>query len=138
VPMARDVMALRRQYRTRRDKTRIVLDLPYLREPRHQSVMVLGPDFAEAKDAMLAFVNSETRMLDWERDKVSRIHAMLGKPWPDERLVPARADFYRFFSEHDRRRGTDFLGTFPEMEAFWGTCRRLADANPLTTIQAPF
>jgi hypothetical protein len=33
-----------------------------------------------------------------------------------------RADFYRFFTEHDRRRGTDFLGTFPEMKAFWKEC----------------
>jgi hypothetical protein len=33
-----------------------------------------------------------------------------------------RADFYRFFSEHDRRRGTDFLKTFPEMRAWWDQC----------------
>jgi len=34
-----------------------------------------------------------------------------------------RADFYRFFSEHDRRRGTDFLTTFPEMRTWWDECR---------------
>jgi hypothetical protein len=33
-----------------------------------------------------------------------------------------RADFYRFFNEHDRRRGTDFLKTFPEMKSFWKEC----------------
>jgi len=33
-----------------------------------------------------------------------------------------RGDFYRFFSEHDRRRGTNFLETFPEMEQFWRQC----------------
>jgi hypothetical protein len=33
-----------------------------------------------------------------------------------------RADFYRFFSEHDRRRNTNFLDTFPEMKAFWKEC----------------
>ena len=138
VPMAQDVVALRKQYRTSRDRTRIVLDLPYLREPRHQSAMILGPAFANASDEMLAFVNGEPSMLDWERNKVARIHAMLRKPWPEERLAPARADFYRFFSEHDRRRGTDFLGTFPEMAEFWELCRGLAAANPLTAIQAPF
>ena len=34
----------------------------------------------------------------------------------------AKGDFYRFFSEHDRRRGTDFLATFPEMRAWWAEC----------------
>jgi hypothetical protein len=33
-----------------------------------------------------------------------------------------KADFYRFFSEHDRRRGTDFLSTFPEMISWWKEC----------------
>jgi hypothetical protein len=33
-----------------------------------------------------------------------------------------KADFYRFFNEHDRRRGTDFLATFPEMRAWWQEC----------------
>jgi hypothetical protein len=34
----------------------------------------------------------------------------------------AKADFYRFFAEHDRRRGTDFLKTFPEMRSWWAEC----------------
>ena len=38
-----------------------------------------------------------------------------------------RADFYRFFSEHDRRRNTSFLDTFPEMREFWDECRYTAN-----------
>jgi len=38
-------------------------------------------------------------------------------------LQKNRADFYRFFNEHDRRRGTDFAKTFPEMSAWWAECR---------------
>jgi beta-xylosidase len=34
-----------------------------------------------------------------------------------------RADFYRFFNEHDKRRGTEFERTFPEMTEFWKECR---------------
>ena len=37
-----------------------------------------------------------------------------------------RGDFYKFFSEHDRRRGTNFLETFPEMEQFWRQCEYYA------------
>jgi hypothetical protein len=34
-----------------------------------------------------------------------------------------KADFYRFFTEADRRHGTDFLTVFPEMTAWWAECR---------------
>jgi hypothetical protein len=34
-----------------------------------------------------------------------------------------KADFYRFFAEADRRHGTDFRKTFPEMSAWWNECK---------------
>ena len=34
-----------------------------------------------------------------------------------------RYNFYQFFSNHDKRRGTDFLKTFPEFENFWNICK---------------
>jgi hypothetical protein len=34
-----------------------------------------------------------------------------------------RADFFRFFNEHDKRRKTNFLEIFPEMQEFWNECR---------------
>jgi hypothetical protein len=40
-----------------------------------------------------------------------------------------QADFYRFFSEHDSRRQTNFSGTFPEMQAFWEECKYHARTN---------
>ena len=36
-----------------------------------------------------------------------------------------RRNFYRFFSEHDKRRGTNFVETFPELEDFYGLCKSL-------------
>ena len=30
-----------------------------------------------------------------------------------------KKNFYAFFNEHDRRRGTSFETTFPEMSEFW-------------------
>jgi hypothetical protein len=44
-------------------------------------------------------------------------------------LTTQRADFYRFFAEHDRRRGTDFLQTFPEMTEFWQECKYHAETE---------
>ena len=34
-----------------------------------------------------------------------------------------KKNFYAFFNEHDRRRLTNFLNTFPEMEEFWQECK---------------
>jgi hypothetical protein len=33
-----------------------------------------------------------------------------------------RRNFKAFLDEHDRRRGTDFLATFPEMARFYSGC----------------
>jgi hypothetical protein len=41
-------------------------------------------------------------------------------------IIKNKADFYRFFNEHDCRRGTDFLKTFPEMFAWWKECEYYA------------
>jgi hypothetical protein len=35
----------------------------------------------------------------------------------------AMKNFYLFFSQHDERRGTDFLKTFPELKDFWEQCK---------------
>ena len=37
-----------------------------------------------------------------------------------------KADFYRFFTEADRRHGTDFLTTFSEMSSWWAECEYYA------------
>jgi hypothetical protein len=37
-----------------------------------------------------------------------------------------RHNFYKYFSEHDRRRGTDFVKTFPELEEFYHFCSTIS------------
>jgi beta-xylosidase len=54
------------------------------------------------------------RDIAWMRD---------GQKLDKEYIDRNKADFYRFFAEHDRRRGTDFLKTFPEMSAWWSECK---------------
>ena len=36
-----------------------------------------------------------------------------------------RHNFYKYFSEHDRRRGTNFVKTFPELEEFYNFCKEI-------------
>ena len=37
-----------------------------------------------------------------------------------------RIDFVKFVDEHDRRRGTNFLQTFPELGQFYDSCKSLS------------
>jgi hypothetical protein len=40
-------------------------------------------------------------------------------------IKEGRADFFNWFTEYDRRRKTNFLETFPEMEEFYNECKQL-------------
>ena len=111
----------------------VFLDSSYLRYPAHQSVQVLPNSFADLiyKQTQLtefmATPNFETRLIgysDIEVQKLKRIydwHLSRNERDMDEH----RRNFYRFFSEHDKRRGTDFVKTFPEFEDFWSLCKSL-------------
>ena len=57
------------------------------------------------------------RILDWMREN-------RGEGKRDTKVLQTRrANFIRFFEEHDKRRGTDLYGTFPEMKVFFKTCQ---------------
>ena len=57
------------------------------------------------------------RDIDWMRE---------GSQLAPDYVKLQRADFYRFFNEHDKRRKTDFLTTFPQMKEFWEECKYYA------------
>ncbi len=68
--------------------------------------------------------NGMTHFSTFELSGLERALDMMKKP--NEKLNLARKNFYRFFSEHDRRRNTDFNRTFPELKEFWQICAGLA------------
>jgi hypothetical protein len=41
------------------------------------------------------------------------------------KLLTQQRDFFIFFDEHDRRRGTNFVKTFPELEEFYNFCKNI-------------
>ena len=50
-------------------------------------------------------------------NKFQRLYDIIDQEQQDEWTVTNnRKDFITFVNEHDKRRGTDFLKTFPEME----------------------
>ena len=63
---------------------------------------------------------------DFEIDKVKRNLEVMkgGTMFHRDEMYKARANFYKFFTQHDTRRSTDFLATFPEMEDWWNMCEQ--------------
>ena len=60
-----------------------------------------------------------------ELEKMQRIRNYMHEE--DENCLEInRTDFYRFFTEYDRRRNTNFLDTYPEMKEFWELCKKEA------------
>jgi organic radical activating enzyme len=131
------ILALRAKYIHKKPSMRfdpLFLDISYLRFPEHQSVLILPPSYVQKLRALGQFMddhNEEIRypdlgFFDFERNKIHRLVEWMSQPQATELTNKKKADFYRFFSEHDQRRGTDFIATFPEMTEFWQTCRQAA------------
>jgi hypothetical protein len=109
---------------------RVWFDTPVLRSPAWQSIELLSEPYAAMLENTADWMQThETPDLhgfrDYEIQRVRRDIALMREAQKREHGA-APADFYRFFREHDRRRGTSFLKTFPEMRAFWQACEREA------------
>jgi organic radical activating enzyme len=115
---------------------RVWFDTPILRQPTWQSLQILPPVYAKRLQDVVDWmrVNLETAdqpfqgFKDYEVQRLQRVVDWMKEGW---RLQPEyvklqRADFFRFFNEHDKRRNTWFLNTFPEMREFWDECRYYA------------
>lgn len=109
---------------------KVWFDTPMLRYPAWQSVQILPERYQGLVEESIRYMKKfpETRLTrlqgikDFEVAKLERVLSWMREELPPERLLRDRADFYRFFTEHDRRRGTNFLATFPEMADFWELC----------------
>jgi len=116
---------------------RVWFDTPVLRTPSWQSMQILPYSYAMEMERLLMWMmhNVETPerrfkgFKDYEVRRLDRDLAWMqdGEKLPADFINANKADFYRFFSEHDRRRGTDFLKTFPEMAEWWNDCKYLAN-----------
>ena len=126
------ILALRKLY----SKTyqRVWFDTPVLRDPAWQSLQILPQSYVDQLETVWAWMLNPCRhevtpdplhvFKDYEIARMDRDIAWMreGQNMDSAELNKRKADFYRFFSEHDRRRGTDFNLIFPEMRSFWQEC----------------
>jgi len=53
---------------------------------------------------------------------------MYQNPVDPKKIKQGQRDFYSFFTENDKRLGTDLLKTFPEYTAFFDYCKGVYDS----------
>ena len=120
------ILELRKRY----SKTyqRVWFDVPLLRQPAWQQITLLPESYQSIHEDNIKYMENnsgESKGLhifkDFEIQKMRRNLAY----WRENADASAqhKRNFYAFFNEHDRRRLTRFLNTFPEMEEFWEECK---------------
>ena len=110
----------------------LLLDSSYLRWPTHETVKILDKEWVREIDEQAKLVDFYEQMrtgldgygfTDIEINKIKRIKDWFISEENEENLNTNRKDFYKFITEHDKRRNTDFVKTFPELEEFLAKCR---------------
>lgn len=104
----------------------INFDTPYLDNPKWMSVRILPVSYKEQIKKQVEYMKNNhcegKGFQSWEKDKLERITFLLTET-PDPNNLK---DFVAFFDEHDKRRGTNFKETFPEMIEFYDSCRSIS------------
>jgi MoaA/NifB/PqqE/SkfB family radical SAM enzyme len=129
------IYGLRQLYN--KDYQRVWFDTPILRQPEWQNIQILPDMYVDYLEEVWAFMmthineNKDNKLHGFKDYEIHRLQRVIdymqeGCKLDTEYVKIQRANFYRFFNEHDRRRGTDFLATFPEMTEFWTTCKHNA------------
>ena len=110
------------------------LDTSYLRYPQHQTVKILPYQFSDYvldNAKLIAYYGTpsyDTKQIgyaDVEIQKVKRLYDWMISPQDSEEQLKHQYSFYKYFNEHDKRRNTNFIKTFPELEEFYNFCKTI-------------
>jgi hypothetical protein len=108
---------------------RVWFDTPLLRSPSWQSLQILPTAYSWKLEQVQNWMTVNTMQgfegfKDYEIQRMNRVIAIMKQTITNTQL---RADFYRFFSEHDRRHELKFDTVFSEMTTFWDECKYYAE-----------
>jgi hypothetical protein len=113
---------------------RVRFDTPFLKEPLQYDMNILPKDeFMPYMKSHLDFIlanlddKNPSKFSNLEYEKFLRVvKYMESAIYTPEKVKEGRRDFFNWFTEYDRRRGTDFKTTFPELINFYKECNELA------------
>lgn len=124
------ILGLRHIYST--TYQRVWFDTPVLRTPSWQSLQLLSESYVNRLEMLWVWMLKQQETSDapfkgFKDYEIARLDRDITWMRDGQKLDPAyinqnKADFHRFFSEHDRRRNTNFLQAFPDMSQWWAEC----------------
>ena len=124
VPGVKQFMEYMHELRTEYPR-RISFDTPYLRFPPHQCIQILPNEYSSYLEEAVDYMKSVS-FPKLTIDKIDRLRDyMINKTFTEEELTRYRKDFVIFVNEHDKRRDTNFLEAFPELEGFYKLCQNI-------------
>jgi hypothetical protein len=119
----KDVLIMKLKYHN--EHRAVSIDIPYLDNPKWMSVRILPVEFREMILKQAKFMRENhfggKGFQEWEINKLERIQYLIKE---DPELTWLR-DFVLFFDEHDQRRQTNFLETFPELTKLYNYCKSI-------------
>lgn len=121
------------------------IDLPYLRQPWYLDAQYITKDLVQkylipainfmSKNTAQHIWNSHQGFEDYELEKLKRIVIQIltkiktNDDGDSADTVINRAKFHEFVTQLDKRSGSDFLETFPEMKEFYNMCKTMKDSH---------
>ena len=105
-----------------RPRQRIWFDIPLLRNPAWQAIQILPESFDHYLEEAIEFMKENSDVgnyagfYDFEIEKAERnLRILKDRSAIDEDVLKSNLEnFFNYFDQHDERRGTDLLSTFPE------------------------
>lgn len=110
---------------------RVRFDTPHLKEPSIYDMNILPKDkFMPYMKSHLQFIKENmddsdcTKFTSLEYEKFKRVVDYMNTTHYDPaKLTEAHKNFYNWFTEHDKRRNTNLLESFPELTEFYDICK---------------
>ncbi|MBT5096048.1 MAG: radical SAM protein [Halobacteriovoraceae bacterium] len=102
----------------------LILDISFLRHPEYLRANMVTPDLVTKIAGDIELMKELATFSEYEIGKLTRIYDWVSAGATKDQNNLYRMDFYSFVNEYDRRKGTNFLESFPELGEFYTVCRK--------------
>ena len=117
------------------DRQLIWFDTPMLTDPKWMSMKLASKEMLQPLLDSIAYMEEHREgpdnrfhgFKDFQIQKVKRLYDWAVVPLDPAEEVIVKKNFYKYFTEHDRRRNTNLRETFPELKHFIDECQELTN-----------